>query len=319
MPGLASSRDPEHEAFIRGCVMAYAEQIASNLNDLEEDIATKLIELQGMDDLLWYKTRMECEQFAVRFGYTREEFLHCVRRADERGIDVDVEWLLEDLSEIFGDLMRVRNRVAKVDSSRKECPRNTGLRPIIIDGLNVARADKHYVEAKGLKICVDFFLERGHCDIQVVLPSYFKDTPSLARNGCRLVGKEILLKLDRDGRVFWTPSMKLGTRVVVPYDDQFVLKLAQSKDGVIVSNDEYRDLQQVSPEAESFIEQRLVMYSFFNDNFFLPDLPQGADGPSVTNILRNEPLPSGVKCPFGSRCTYGKECKFDHITTVSTS
>lgn len=55
-----------------------------------------------------------------------------------------------------------------------------------------------------------------------------------------------------------------GKRVVC-YDDRFIVKLAWESDGIVVSNDVYRDLQAERPEWKRFIEDRLLMYSFVND------------------------------------------------------
>lgn len=52
-------------------------------------------------------------------------------------------------------------------------------------------------------------------------------------------------------------------------DDWFIVKLAYESDGIIVSNDMYRDLQGKEPEWKRFIEERLLMYSFVNDKSVL--------------------------------------------------
>lgn len=54
---------------------------------------------------------------------------------------------------------------------------------------------------------------------------------------------------------------------MVCYDDRFIVKLAFDSDGIIVSNDNYRDLQNEKPEWKKFIEERLLMYSFVNDKY----------------------------------------------------
>lgn len=52
-------------------------------------------------------------------------------------------------------------------------------------------------------------------------------------------------------------------------DDWFIVKLAYESDGIIVSNDMYRDLQGKEPEWKRFIEERLLMYSFVSDKSVL--------------------------------------------------
>ncbi|KAK0423332.1 hypothetical protein QR680_008085 [Steinernema hermaphroditum] len=308
--------DPAYEATMRDCVLAYAGQIAQNLSDVrEEDIVLQFMELLGIEELEWYKTRMEYECFAVRFGFTREEFLYCMQKADDEGVDVDADWLLEQLCDAFGENMRDRTRLESQETHRLlEFNFQLGLRSVIIDGLNVARScgTKRSVNMKALKTCVDYFTERGHHDVLIVLPSYYKVLPTFGAGGCRIVGKEILQKLNEAGRIFWSPAHKIHDHLFVPYDDRYILKLAQDKDGVIVSNDTYRDLQLEDINSVNFIEERVLMYAFVRDRFILPEFQLGNNGPHVSSLLHKERLPSGVKCPFGQRCTYGKECKFDH-------
>uniref|UniRef100_A0A8D2PDJ4 Zinc finger CCCH-type containing 12A n=1 Tax=Zosterops lateralis melanops TaxID=1220523 RepID=A0A8D2PDJ4_ZOSLA len=69
-----------------------------------------------------------------------------------------------------------------------------------------------------------------------------------------------------------------------------IVKLAHESDGIVVSNDTYRDLQNERPEWKKFIEERLLMYSFVNDKFMPPDDPLGRHGPSLDNFLRKKPV-----------------------------
>lgn len=68
----------------------------------------------------------------------------------------------------------------------------------------------------------------------------------------------------------FTPSRRVGGKRVVCYDDRFIVKLAFESDGIVVSNDTYRDLQGERQEWKRFIEERLLMYSFVNDKY-VPD------------------------------------------------
>ena len=77
--------------------------------------------------------------------------------------------------------------------------------------------------------------------------------------------QDILRKLEKEKILVLTPSRRVQGRRVVCYDDRFIVKLACDSDGIIVSNDNYRDLQNEKPEWKKFIEERLLMYSFVND------------------------------------------------------
>lgn len=65
----------------------------------------------------------------------------------------------------------------------------------------------------------------------------------------------------------FTPARRIGGKRVVCYDDRYVLKLAAETGGIVVSNDNYRDLLNENPEYKKVVEERLLMYSFVNDRY----------------------------------------------------
>lgn len=79
--------------------------------------------------------------------------------------------------------------------------------------------------------------------------------------------QHILRDLEKKKILVFTPSRRVGGKRVVCYDDRFIVKLAYESDGIVVSNDTYRDLQNERPEWKKFIEERLLMYSFVNDKY----------------------------------------------------
>uniref|UniRef100_A0A8D0GGS7 Zinc finger CCCH-type containing 12A n=1 Tax=Sphenodon punctatus TaxID=8508 RepID=A0A8D0GGS7_SPHPU len=188
------------------------------------------------------------------------------------------------------------------------------LRPIVIDGSNVAMShgNKEVFSCCGILLAVNWFLDRGHTDITVFVPSWRKEQ---SRPDVPITDQHILRALEKKKIVVFTPSRRVGGKRVVCYDDRFIVKLAFESDGIVVSNDTYRDLQNERPEWKKFIEERLLMYSFVNDKFMPPDDPLGRHGPSLDNFLRKKPVvPEHRKqqCPYGKKCTYGIKCKFYH-------
>ncbi|EDL93693.1 similar to zinc finger CCCH-type containing 12D [Rattus norvegicus] len=188
------------------------------------------------------------------------------------------------------------------------------LRPIVIDGSNVAMShgNKEAFSCRGIRLAVDWFRDRGHTYIKVFVPSWRKE-PS--RSDTPIREQHVLEELERQAVLVYTPSRKVNGKRVVCYDDRYIVKLAYEKDGVIVSNDNYRDLQNENPEWKWFIEQRLLMFSFVNDRFMPPDDPLGRRGPTLSNFLSKKPRPpepSWQHCPYGKKCTYGVKCRFYH-------
>ncbi|KAJ8003716.1 hypothetical protein DPEC_G00151250 [Dallia pectoralis] len=188
------------------------------------------------------------------------------------------------------------------------------LRPVVLDGSNVAMShgNKEVFSCHGIQLAVDWFLERGHCDITVFVPAWRKEQ---SRPDALITDQEILRRLEKEKILVFTPSRRVQGRRVVCYDDRFIIKLAYESDGIIVSNDNYRDLANEKPEWKKFIDERLLMYSFVNDKFMPPDDPLGRHGPSLENFLRKRPvMPEHKKqpCPYGKKCTYGHKCKYYH-------
>ncbi|XP_040901056.1 endoribonuclease ZC3H12A [Toxotes jaculatrix] len=198
---------------------------------------------------------------------------------------------------------------------------DTELRPVVIDGSNVAMShgNKEVFSCRGIQLAVNFFLDRGHNTITVFVPSWRKEQP---RPDAPITDQHMLMELEKRKIVVFTPSRRVGGKRVVCYDDRFIVKLAHESDGVIVSNDTYRDLQGERPEWKKCIEERLLMYSFVNDKFMPPDDPLGRHGPSLDNFLRKKPLPTEQKrqlCPYDKKCTYGIKCKFYHPERANQS
>ena len=77
--------------------------------------------------------------------------------------------------------------------------------------------------------------------------------------------QEILIELEKEGIVVFTPARRIKGRRVVCYDDRFVLKLAAETNGIVVSNDNYRDLLNENKEYRTVVDERLLMYTFVND------------------------------------------------------
>ncbi|XP_050682266.1 probable ribonuclease ZC3H12C isoform X2 [Leptidea sinapis] len=187
------------------------------------------------------------------------------------------------------------------------------LRHIVIDGSNVAmgHGNKEVFSCRGIEICVDWFRSRGHKEITVFVPKWRKEAN---RPDNRVTDRDALERLERDRILVYTPSKILGGKRTICYDDRYILKLAAETDGIVVSNDNYRDLVVESLEFRKVVEERLLMYSFVNDRFMPPDDPLGRTGPTLDAFLRVPSSKTNLPpaCPYGRKCTYGNKCKFHH-------
>lgn len=156
---------------------------------------------------------------------------------------------------------------------------------------------------------MNWFKQRGHKDITVFVPQWRKETP---KPDFPMSDQEILLDLEKERIVVFTPSRRINGRRIVCYDDRFIVRLAADQDGIIVSNDNYRDLVNENPRWKEVIEQRLLMFSFVKDTFMVPDDPLGRHGPTLDNFLRKGTVALPRVCPYLGKCTFGLKCRFYH-------
>lgn len=110
------------------------------------------------------------------------------------------------------------------NKSDDEC-RSAGLRPIVIDGSNVAisHGNKEIFSCLGIRLCVEWFRNRGHKEITVFVPKFRKESP---RPDNPIKDQEILFELEKERMLVYTPSRFVGGKRVVCYDDRYVLKVS---------------------------------------------------------------------------------------------
>jgi len=163
---------------------------------------------------------------------------------------------------------------------------------------------------RGIAIAVDFFQQRGH-GVTVFVPTWRKEQ---SKSATPIIDQDILKRLDSDGVLSFTPSRRVDGKLIQSYDDRYIVRLAVETDGIIVSNDHFRDLQKEEPDWKDFINKRLLMYTFAGDIFMPPDDPLGRQGPKLNEFLRKNTVERRVTqyCPYGKKCTFGPKCKFYH-------
>jgi len=155
-----------------------------------------------------------------------------------------------------------------------------GLRPIIIDGSNVAfsHGKSSKFSLKGIEIVIDYFKKRGHSNVVAFLPQY--------RMGGEKDVKDTLEDWEKKGLLVFTPSRKCGNKAINSYDDRMILDYATAKQGIVVSRDNFRDIYEESPQHRETIMKRILMPTFVGDVLMFPDDPLGRSGPRLDEFLR---------------------------------
>ena len=180
----------------------------------------------------------------------------------------------------------------------------------------------NFYSCRGIQLSVEYFRKRGHDKITVFVPEWRKEA---SKPETPIADQEVLHLLERESVLKYTPSRRIRGKRVACYDDRFILDLATHEEGVIVSNDQFRDLMDDKPEWREVIETRLLPFQFVNDYFMIPEDPMGKDGPTLDQLLVKNPKdlpgkqlkpsysqPNMKICPYLEKCTFGRKCKFYH-------
>ena len=132
--------------------------------------------------------------------------------------------------------------------------------------------------ARGIEICVEYFKNLGHEEIVVWLPRFRQGNRDFSDN------QTILKKLERN--IKWTPARTLTSgQKISSYDDRAIVQDAAFCGGIILSNDNYRDIVNESREMKTAIEERLLNFNFRKDTLHVPQDPVGRNGPKLDKFL----------------------------------
>lgn len=247
--------------------------------------------------------------FALKLGYSASSINTALSKL---GASANVNSLLSELVKAESSAKQLEEGSSTFSGNEKPHPSPedwTCLRPIVIDGSNVAMSHgkQKVFSCRGIGIAVDWFLQRNHRNIKVFVPMW---RANASRPESPITDQEVLNRLEEAGILVWTPSREVENgKKINCYDDRYIIKHAIDSDGIIVSNDHFRDLMPESPEWKKVINQRRLMYTFVDDKFSPPDDPCGRYGPTLDEYLKKG---CGKLCPYERNCTYGKRCKYLH-------
>ncbi|XP_044296120.1 protein KHNYN-like isoform X2 [Varanus komodoensis] len=171
-------------------------------------------------------------------------------------------------------------------------PGKKNLRMVIIDGSNVAMMHglNQFFSCRGIALAVQYFWDRGHREVTVLVPAYRMEEDSNVRE------RHFLAELQDLSILSVTPSRKIDGKGIVPYDDRIMLRLAEQTNGVIVTNDQFRDLAKESKKWIRVIKESLLQYIFVGNIFMVPDDPLGRGGPTLVEFLKKNPRTKASDC-----------------------
>ena len=146
---------------------------------------------------------------------------------------------------------------------------------------------KHGVYSSlGLEKAVRYFIELGHEQVYAFIPEYRVRCSAQSNNKSPVERQDILKKLEKEGRLIIVPSKRMldGSRKN-PYDDILIVKYAYQCNGVIISNDNMKDVAKENPSYGKYIQDWRITFCFAGDLFMLPDDPNGRYGMRTEDML----------------------------------
>jgi len=164
----------------------------------------------------------------------------------------------------------------------------TVLRHIVLDGQNIGRNSNDYNRLfswSRLSNAINYFKNRGHENIIAFLPLYFRDYPN-KHSSLNDMNRERQIRdaLINSRYIAFTPSRYNNGHRLTNYDDRFILQYAADNDGVVVSNDNFRDLQH-ERSFQFIINNRILPFATINDTFMPATDPLGRNGPNLDEFL----------------------------------
>jgi len=144
----------------------------------------------------------------------------------------------------------------------------------VVDASNVAlrHGHKETFSCRGVEICLDYLGRRfPGARVALFLPDYLLDARKVAAKK-KLGGRPAetpddvvyLQGLQRRGVLFGTPSQD--------YDDAYQIEYARNHDGVIISNDLFRDAVDKQPFMQRaafrrWLQEHVLSFTFIGDEF----------------------------------------------------
>ncbi|UJR35975.1 hypothetical protein I4U23_028716 [Adineta vaga] len=176
-------------------------------------------------------------------------------------------------------------------------------RHIVLDGQNIGRNSNDYHRTfswSRLWNAINYFKNRGHENIVAFLPLYYRDCsnknlPPIDANRERQFRDTLI----NSRYIAFTPSRYNNGQRLTNYDDRFILQYASDNDGIVVSNDNFRDLQHETAfqyvinnryrNLFNFIldrfSSRILPFATINDTFMPATDPLGRNGPHLDQFL----------------------------------
>ena len=86
--------------------------------------------------------------------------------------------------------------------------------------------------------------------------------------------------------IIFSPGRFAGSELIRSDDDLYILQVAKELEGIVLSNDQYKQYYKISEEYRDVIKNRLLQPRFFGEKLILQQDPLGPKGPKLEEFLR---------------------------------
>jgi hypothetical protein len=169
-------------------------------------------------------------------------------------------------------LKKTKKQKPKIRSIRKIIQAQNGSgnrRGVIIDGENVAYNEIRRTFGEGpsrIQRCLEWFQRQG-CEAKIAVPS------------------SLLKTINLDNRGVLVHECGTQNPNENPQIEANICQQALEEDLAIVSERTFQNMHLNNRQFQPLIENRVIGYTFFKDQIFIPSDPYGRYGPLLNNIL----------------------------------
>jgi len=82
------------------------------------------------------------------------------------------------------------------------------------------------------------------------------------------------------------PGRFAGNDLIRCDDDLYILQVANEIDGIVLSNDQYKQYYKIHEHYRDVIKNRLLQPRFFNEKLILQQDPLGPGGPKLEDFFK---------------------------------
>ena len=272
-----TSKDFEYALRLQEEEKASQASARSDIDTSNDELIARQLKKEFEDDLVLRREQEQADEEAKNDLVLRQNGIELLRNT----------YAPEDFEEKEEEFQTVVAKSKKKKETIKKPGQKGELRPIIIDGLNIARKYGNYLrknnkfwEAKGLKLCYEYFVNKWNYEDKKISIVWKYVNEEYVND------KEILEEFKEKRIIVEASSRKLDGQRLQLDDDTLALDIALDTNGIIISFDTFRNHFDNSTTYRTVIKEQVIEPTFDHAEVRFHPKPFGDKGPSLKRLLR---------------------------------